>query len=138
MVARLWRPAVPLRRSNATARLHVFGQANNVFIFPGVGLGCILSQAHQVTDKMFLVAAKTLADCVDHRTGWMRERCTRASPNCVMSAPTLPPPSCGKPVVDGVGRLMHDDAIEPLIERSMWFPAYRPYVFGPLSQRERA
>jgi hypothetical protein len=30
---------------------------------------------------------------------------------------------------EGVGRLLHDDAIEPLIERSMWFPAYEPYVY---------
>ena len=30
---------------------------------------------------------------------------------------------------DGVGRLMHDNAIEPLIERSMWFPAYRGYRY---------
>ena len=29
--------------------------------------------------------------------------------------------------VDGVGRLMHDDAIEPLVERSMWFPEYHRY-----------
>ena len=40
------------------------GQANNAYIFPGVGLGAIAAGATRITDEMFMAAAKTLADLV--------------------------------------------------------------------------
>ena len=42
-------------------RLYVPGQSNNVYIFPGVGLGVVASGAERVTEDMFLIAAETLA-----------------------------------------------------------------------------
>jgi malate dehydrogenase (oxaloacetate-decarboxylating)(NADP+) len=40
------------------------GQGNNVYIFPGVGLGAIICKASRITEDLFLTAAKALANCV--------------------------------------------------------------------------
>ena len=51
-------PFDPVKFGNQT---FVPGQGNNAYIFPGVGLGIIVSQSHVVTDEMFLAAAFSLA-----------------------------------------------------------------------------
>lgn len=45
-------------------QLHVPGQGNNVYIFPGVGLGALACQAKEITDAMLLASAETLAALV--------------------------------------------------------------------------
>jgi len=39
-------------------------QANNMLIFPGVGMGAWISHAKRITDSMFAAAARACADCV--------------------------------------------------------------------------
>ncbi len=51
-------PFQPVSYNNKTYKI---GQCNNVFIFPGLGLGALISEATQVTEGMLLTAAETLA-----------------------------------------------------------------------------
>ena len=54
----------PFPHAEHAGHRFVPGQANNAYIFPGMGLGVISCRARRVTDAMFLAAARTLADTV--------------------------------------------------------------------------
>jgi malate dehydrogenase (oxaloacetate-decarboxylating)(NADP+) len=54
-------PFDPVKLGNRT---FVPGQGNNAYIFPGVGLGVIVSRSREVTNEMFLAAAHSLANQV--------------------------------------------------------------------------
>jgi malate dehydrogenase (oxaloacetate-decarboxylating)(NADP+) len=54
-------PFDPVTFNNQT---FVPGQGNNAYIFPGVGLGVIVSRSRVVADEMFLAAAHSLANQV--------------------------------------------------------------------------
>jgi len=54
-------PFDPVKLDN---QIFVPGQGNNAYIFPGVGLGVIVSRSRVVTDEMFLAASHSLANQV--------------------------------------------------------------------------
>ncbi|HVN39573.1 MAG TPA: NAD-dependent malic enzyme [Myxococcota bacterium] len=104
---------------------HVIGQSNNVFVFPGVGLGAILSETPQIDEAVFLVAARTLADCVsDARlkqgalfpdTSELRSVSRRIAAAIVRYASSA-----------GLGRRVAEEEIDALVRDSMWYPEYVP------------
>ncbi len=101
-------------------------QTNNVYVFPGMGLGVLAARARRVTDGMFMAAARALADLSP----------ARRDPD----APLLPPTSALRDVAlqvalavagqaqrDGVAG-MHEPVSEALVRARMWRPEYLPYV----------
>ncbi|QHA02127.1 oxaloacetate-decarboxylating malate dehydrogenase [Streptomyces broussonetiae] len=55
-------PVAPVEYDGASYRI---GQANNALLYPGLGLGTVVSGASQVTAGMLLAAAQAVADQVD-------------------------------------------------------------------------
>jgi malic enzyme len=99
-------------------------QCNNAFIFPGMGLGALVSEAREVTDRMFQCAAECLAQQVPAdelasgalypRVRDLRRVSTRIAEAVVREARD-----------SDVGRLFTDEAIPRAVAEAQWTPAYR-------------
>lgn len=101
-------------------------QTNNSYIFPGVGLGVIAVKAKRVTDKMFMVAAKALANCSPAKND--------------PKANLLPPFTqirdvsfqvafavAKEAIASGLAEPYDDLRLKKLIAANMWTPVYLPY-----------
>lgn len=104
-------------------RTFSIGQANNAFVFPGIGLGAILSEAREVTDSMFTVAADALAASLsesDLTAGMLfpRVRDLRRVTAAIAVAVIREARDCG------VGKVIDDGDIPSLVSNSMWTPDY--------------
>lgn len=99
------------------------GQANNALIYPGIGLGTIVSQASHVTDGMLLAAAEAIAGLVD---------VSRPGAGLLPEVENLRAVSASVAVAvarqakeDGVA---HADLSDPVqaVQDAMWQATYRP------------
>jgi malate dehydrogenase (oxaloacetate-decarboxylating) len=99
------------------------GQSNNAMLFPGLGLGTIVSRARVISDGMFMGAARAIADMVDASE---------------LGASILPPIAnvrevsvnvavavAEQAVREGLARVEPPD-VEAAVRSAMWEPCYRP------------
>ena len=112
------------------------GQCNNVFVFPGVGLGVLASGSSEVLPKFFTAAAKAVAECVsseDLKKGVLLPRVKDLSEVSLQVARAV-----GRVAIDeGVARNCHfsiyehnnkPERLDRLIEEMHWQPAYVPLI----------
>jgi malate dehydrogenase (oxaloacetate-decarboxylating) len=112
-----WAP-VPYKGTN-----YAIGQANNALIYPGIGLGTIVSRASHVTDGMLLAASEAIAALVDVSrpgAGLLPE-----VENLRAVSATVAVAVASRAVADGVAQA---DLPEPVqaVQDAIWQAEYRP------------
>jgi len=108
-------------------RTFVPGQGNNVYIFPGVGLGALVCESSCVTDAMFLSSARTLASMVtdeDLAIGRVYPALTKIREVSVKIAAAV----AAEAHRAGFARRPRPADIEADIRSRMFVPEYRDYV----------
>jgi malic enzyme len=102
------------------------GQANNVLVFPGIGLGAIVARAREITDRMFLVAASELAGTVS----------AEGLAQGALYPPLTDLRSISRRIAiavarsardQGLARITSDEEIEAEVGAAVWTPAYASY-----------
>ncbi|MEI8310041.1 MAG: NAD-dependent malic enzyme [Verrucomicrobiota bacterium] len=102
------------------------GQGNNVYIFPGVGLGALCCGAERVDDSMFLAAARTLAEEVtaeDLARGSVYPSLSRIRSVSLKIAKSV----AERAYALGYAKLPRPDDLEQHVAERMFVPDYAPY-----------
>jgi len=124
-------------------RRHEIGQANNAFIFPGVGLGAIVAEARTITQRMFLLAARTLADAVsaDRLANGALYPPVDALRDVSRSIAVVVATEAVREGLSGIdgpdGAPPDDAAIGAAVDAAMWWPDYVPYTPARIAERRR-
>ncbi|WP_396626029.1 NAD-dependent malic enzyme [Luteitalea sp.] len=117
----------PFAEVEFKGRRHVPGQGNNIYIFPGVGLGALASESREVTDAMFLAAARTLAGMVapgDLELGRVYPALTQIREVSLRIAAAVAEEAHAK----GLAQAARPDDLMADIRARMFQPVYREYA----------
>ena len=101
-------------------------QANNVFVFPGIGLGAIASGATSITSTMISASATALASCLDQSdidSRCLKPEVTRLWDICGVVAVAV----AKQAIEDGVSSMSALD-IESEVTQLRWQPRYPTIV----------
>lgn len=113
----------PNRTVDGPAGRRSIGQANNIFIFPGVGLGAIVGNAGEITDETFRIAAHRLADRVT--ADRLRAGAVYPPISELRSVAREIAVAVAAHISDTTGRFA-TGSVEGAVDQAMWWPDYLP------------
>jgi malate dehydrogenase (oxaloacetate-decarboxylating) len=103
-----------------------------MYVFPGVGLGALVSHASRVTDEMFLAGSRAISRMVTPEQEAMGLLLPEMRDIRRVSAAVAV--AVGKEARDsGLGRLIDDAQLEATVQKAQWVPRYAPYRPGRLA-----
>jgi malate dehydrogenase (oxaloacetate-decarboxylating) len=119
----------PFEDADVNGEKRRIGQANNVFIFPGLGLGAIVSGATEITDSMINASSTALANSLtpaELAEGGLMPEVSRLWDVCGIVGKAV----AKQAIEDGVASIAEDADLEALLAEYRWKPAYPEFVVG--------
>jgi malate dehydrogenase (oxaloacetate-decarboxylating) len=104
-------------------------QCNNLYIFPGMGLGALVARAAKVTDRMFLAAAHALSDLVSEAEA--QRGLLLPAMDGIRDVSASVALAVAKEARDsGLGRRLDDEDLATIVRGAQWTPGFAPYRPG--------
>jgi malate dehydrogenase (decarboxylating) len=114
-------------------------QGNNMYLFPGIGLGTLVSGARLISDGMLQAAAECLAECMtkeEVRKGIIYPSVSRIRNITMKVATAVVREAVAEDLAEGyqdkdareLQRLSKEETLEH-VEKHMWVPNYSPLVY---------
>ncbi|MGP3958848.1 NAD-dependent malic enzyme [Nonomuraea sp. 3N208] len=113
-------PVDPITYNGVT---YTIGQANNAMLYPGIGLGVVVSKARQVSDGMLEAAADAVAGLVD--PSLPGASLLPQVDNLREVSATVAVAVAEQAATEGLARTEIHNAVEQ-IRQAMWQPTYHP------------
>jgi malate dehydrogenase (oxaloacetate-decarboxylating) len=106
-------------------------QCNNLYVFPGMGLGAIVCQASKISAGMFHAASLAISRMV---TAEMRENGLLLPPLTDVRRASLEVALAvaRQARKEGIGMIVSDEQLIELIKHAMWEPHYYTYRHGKI------
>ncbi len=126
----------PFGNVELNGKTYFANQGNNAFIFPGVGVGTVLSGATYITDEMIWESAYALADYTQSLYG-DEERLYPELNRLRDASESVASAVMQQAFVDGVATVNHvnDEQVAEYVKARTWQPDYLPVRLAETSER---